>query len=64
MGVLLGTKKGLEAMTKFLCKTGTFTKTGYPRALRNKSTAEDNDNGKDKDSWWNRMERQEEEEAG
>ncbi|KAL1713735.1 hypothetical protein EV715DRAFT_159860, partial [Schizophyllum commune] len=30
--VLLGTKKGIEALTEFVAKTGAFTRSGAPRA--------------------------------
>ncbi|KAG6881479.1 hypothetical protein C0993_001319 [Termitomyces sp. T159_Od127] len=56
LGVLLGTKEGLEAMAKFLTKTGAFTKTGKKRAPNAKPEEEDADNDEDEERWWRRME--------
>ncbi|KNZ82139.1 RNA-directed DNA polymerase from mobile element jockey [Termitomyces sp. J132] len=64
LGTLLGTKDGLEAMTKFLGKTGAFTKMGHLRPILNELTAEDEDNDEEEESWWNRMERIREGEDG
>ena len=56
LGVLLGTKKGLEAMAKFLAKTGAFSKTGNNRETKAKPREDDVENDEDEERWWERME--------
>jgi hypothetical protein len=46
MPEILGTEKGLRALASFLEKTGTFTKTGQPRATE-PFLAEEDDVGSD-----------------
>ncbi|RDB27809.1 putative RNA-directed DNA polymerase from transposon BS [Hypsizygus marmoreus] len=54
---LLGTKKGLEALAKFLAKSGAFTKTGAPRGAPVRPLLEDEEDNSDGENWWERMER-------
>ncbi|KAG6898895.1 hypothetical protein C0993_003093 [Termitomyces sp. T159_Od127] len=56
LGVLLGTTKGLEAMAKFLAKTGAFTKMGKSCKHKMKPEEEDEENDEEEDRWWARME--------
>ncbi|KAG6883436.1 hypothetical protein C0993_006189, partial [Termitomyces sp. T159_Od127] len=56
LGRLLGTKEGLEAMAKFLEKTGAFTKTGTKHKQGTKPTEEDKENDEDEERWWRCME--------
>ena len=49
--VLLGTKKGLEAMMEFLTKTGTFTKTGKIHGNRTNPEEDNEENAEDKERW-------------
>ncbi|RDB17330.1 hypothetical protein Hypma_001787 [Hypsizygus marmoreus] len=61
---ILGTKKGLEALVKFLTKSGAFTKTGEPRRARTRprlEDEEDEEDGEDEENWWERFERNGEE---
>ncbi|KNZ77791.1 hypothetical protein J132_03850, partial [Termitomyces sp. J132] len=44
LGTLLGTKKGLEAVTKFLAKMGTFTKTGNRHERKPRPEIDDEEN--------------------
>ncbi|KAG5722051.1 hypothetical protein E4T56_gene6338 [Termitomyces sp. T112] len=64
LGRLLGTKEGLEAMTKFLEKTGAFTKTGTKRKQKETPTEEDDENNEEEGRWWQRMERMRDEADG
>ncbi|KAF5378149.1 hypothetical protein D9615_007631 [Tricholomella constricta] len=56
---ILGTPKGLEVFSKFLDKSGAFTKTGNPRAKPTAPTIEDErDREVDQaENWWERFER-------
>ncbi|KNZ73023.1 hypothetical protein J132_01408 [Termitomyces sp. J132] len=56
LGILLGTKKGLEATAKFLAKSGAFTKTGKRREQKTTPEEEDNENDEEEERWWRRME--------
>ncbi|KAG5351633.1 hypothetical protein C0989_005477, partial [Termitomyces sp. Mn162] len=56
LGKLLGTKEGLEAMAKFLQKTGALTKTGTKCRKKEKPTKEDDGNDQEEERWWQRME--------
>lgn len=56
LGVLLGTKKGLEAMAKFLARTGAFTKTGKIREERTTPEENNDENDEEEGRWWERME--------
>ena len=55
-GKLLGTQEGLEAVAKFLAKTGAFTKTGTTRKDRTKPVEDDEENAEEEERWWARME--------
>lgn len=56
LGRLLGTKDGIEAMVKFLGKTGAFTKTGTKKTERTVPTINDVENDMNEEEWWRRME--------
>ncbi|KAG5725035.1 putative 115 kDa protein in type-1 retrotransposable element [Termitomyces sp. T112] len=60
LGILLGTKDGLKATTKFLEKSGAFTKTGTKRQQIKKPTEHDDENNEEEEAWWRRMERERE----
>lgn len=60
---ILGTTEGVEALAKFLKKSGAFTKTGEPRTSRSAPTMEDipipelreeeeEEVDEDDDLWW------------
>ncbi|KAG5720557.1 hypothetical protein E4T56_gene6078 [Termitomyces sp. T112] len=51
LGILLGTKKGLEALAKFLAKTGAFTKTGEIRKQKQTPEEEDEENEEEEERW-------------
>ena len=55
LGILLGSKEGLEAMSKFLGRTGAFTKTGKMPAERKRPRLDDEEN-EEEERWWRRME--------
>ncbi|KAF5374701.1 hypothetical protein D9615_009019 [Tricholomella constricta] len=58
MQELLGTTKGIEALAKFLKKSGAFTKTGNPRNAPNQPTMEDEPEVEEEvEHWWERLER-------
>ncbi|KNZ75010.1 hypothetical protein J132_05347 [Termitomyces sp. J132] len=56
LGIILGTKKGLETMVKFLGKSDAFTKSGRPQT-QDMDPTEDNKENDEEGSWWERMER-------
>ncbi|KAG6867226.1 hypothetical protein C0993_005414 [Termitomyces sp. T159_Od127] len=56
LGILLGTKEGIEATAKFLAKSGAFMKTGKKRVQKPKPSESDEENDEEEGSWWTRME--------
>ncbi|KNZ79147.1 hypothetical protein J132_01196 [Termitomyces sp. J132] len=52
LGVLLGTKKGLEALAKFLTKTGAFTKMGEVQKQRLTPREDDEENEEEEERGW------------
>ncbi|KNZ80902.1 hypothetical protein J132_03602 [Termitomyces sp. J132] len=57
LGILLGLKKGLEAMAKLLAKMGAFTKMGENHRQSQKPEEDDKENKEEEERWWARMER-------
>lgn len=54
LGILLGTKIGLEAMAKFLARTGAFTKTEEACGEKTKPEEHDEKNDDEEERWWMR----------
>ncbi|KAG5719440.1 hypothetical protein E4T56_gene20634 [Termitomyces sp. T112] len=61
-GKLLGTEEGLEAMGKFLSKSGAFTKMGLPRMETTlKPALEEDEDEENDEAYWRRFEGRERE---
>ncbi|KNZ73242.1 hypothetical protein J132_08010 [Termitomyces sp. J132] len=61
LGILLGTEEGLKALARFLKKSGAFTKTGTTHCQKVNPTEDNKENREEEERWWERMERNEEE---